>query len=88
MTNQGKPTISCTADHPKDWPCPICTPTPTPAPAAAEFALVEMREALMKAKAAYDKEYWMRTADVHKTDCDCLRCAMDGVSAALAGRAP
>lgn len=29
MSNQGPSTISCTVDHPKDWPCAICTPTPS-----------------------------------------------------------
>ena len=27
--NQGKPTISCNVDHPRDWPCPICNPQGT-----------------------------------------------------------
>lgn len=26
MSNQGPVTISCTVDHPKDWPCQICSP--------------------------------------------------------------
>lgn len=36
MSNQGPSTISCTVDHPKDWPCAICTPTPSDSAMTAE----------------------------------------------------
>lgn len=32
---------------------------------------------LHKLVAAYDKANPMRQADVHSTDCECLRCAFD-----------
>ena len=32
---------------------------------------------------AYDKDNWLRTADFHGDECDCFRCHMDGLRAAL-----
>ena len=46
----------------------------------------ERLEARCKALiAAYDKANWMRTADYHGDECDCLRCHFDHLRTALKG---
>ena len=42
------------------------------------------RKALARVVAAYDRDYFMRTADMHRDGCGCLRCAVDALRA-LAG---
>lgn len=39
---------------------------------------VEVRNSALRwFVAAYDKDYFLREADQHPTDCECLRCARD-----------
>lgn len=59
----------------------------SPLPGSAEqltFALVSVarerdlaRERLARIVKEYDKAFFMRTADMHPVQCDCLRCAVD-----------
>ena len=49
-------------------------------------ARAERLEARCKALiAAYYKANWLRTADYHGDECDCLRCHVDHLDAALKG---
>lgn len=58
-----------------------------PLPGSAEqmtFALLSvarerdlLRERLARIVKQYDAEFFMRTADMHPVQCDCLRCAVD-----------
>lgn len=50
----------------------------------------DLRTAAEAARDAYARDYPLRTADMHRADCDCLRCAMDALTAALDadGRGP
>jgi len=61
-----------------------------PLPGSAEqltFALVSVardrnraEDLLRKVVKQYEKSVFMRTADMHSGDCECLRCAMDNAS--------
>lgn len=42
-----------------------------------------VKTALAKVIEAYKRANPIRTADFHKHDCDCLRCAIDNAEAAL-----
>lgn len=42
-----------------------------------------VRVAAQDAIDAYKRQNPMRTADFHQSACDCLRCAMDNLEAAL-----
>lgn len=63
-----------------------------PLPGSAEqltFALVSVarerdlaHERLARIVKQYDKECFMRTADMHPVQCDCLRCAVDAARSA------
>ena len=44
-----------------------------------------LRAVLTRVATAYDITNWMRTADMHPTDCTCIRCAVDEARAALKG---
>lgn len=45
--------------------------------------MTDLRTAAEAARDAYARDYPMRTADMHRENCDCLRCAMDALTAAL-----
>lgn len=62
-----------------------------PLPGSAEqltFALLSVardrdliRERLARIVQRYDAEFFMRTADMHPVQCNCLRCAVDAARA-------
>jgi hypothetical protein len=43
----------------------------------------DLQEALKWVADSYDEANPMRTANMHQTDCKCLRCAIDNARAAL-----
>lgn len=52
--------------------------------AAIEALQAQLAEARDKARSvadAYDRANPMRTADIHRDSCDCLRCAVDAIRA-------
>jgi len=40
-----------------------------------------LRERIARIVKQYDAEFFMRTADMHPVQCDCLRCAVDAARA-------
>lgn len=45
--------------------------------AAARARIAELEAKLSRIVNSYDAEVFMRTADMHPADCECLRCAVD-----------
>lgn len=46
-------------------------------------ALKDLEAAAKRAVKAYDDENPLRTADFHRIDCPCLRCAIDDLRALI-----
>lgn len=57
-------------------------------PSAEAGKTGELLTAAKKLIASYDENNPARTADVHRDDCPCFRCAVDNFRAALAKAAP
>ena len=51
--------------------------------AEKDTEIVRLREALTALVKTHDRENFMRSADFHREDCRCLRCAFDRARAAL-----
>ncbi len=51
--------------------------------AEKDAEIARLREALTALVKTHDRENFMRSADFHREDCRCLRCAFDRASAAL-----
>lgn len=48
---------------------------------ALQAQLAEARDKARSVADAYDRANPMRTADIHRDGCDCLRCAVDAIRA-------
>lgn len=51
--------------------------------AERDAEIARLREALTALVKTHDRENFMRSADFHREDCRCLRCAFDRARAAL-----
>ena len=53
---------------------------------ALQAQLAEARDKARSVADAYDRANPMRTADIHRDGCDCLRCAVDAIRAMKGAR--
>ena len=53
---------------------------------ALQAQLAEARDKARSVADAYDRANPMRTADMHRDGCDCLRCAVDAIRAMKGAR--